>query len=138
MRWFCSDEPLAWPSYLPLAEWWYNIIYHTAIKCTPYEVLYGQKPPIHLPYLIGEATNEMVDRSLEARETIIELLKFHISRAQQRMKDLANKHRSNRVFAVDDWVYLKLQPYRQVSIVARPFNQLPARHYSPYPIEARI
>ena len=58
----------------------------------------------------------MVDRSLEAREAIIELLEFHIRRAQQRMKDLANRHRSDRVFAVGDWVYLELQPYRPVSV----------------------
>lgn len=138
MRCFCSDKPLLWPSYLPLAEWWYNTTYHTGIRCTPFEVLYGQKPPIHLPYLVGEAANEMVDRSLEAREAIIELLKFHISRAQQRMKGLANRHRSDRVFAVGDWVYLKLQPYRQVSVVARPFNKLAAKYYGPYIIDARV
>ncbi|KAH0648827.1 hypothetical protein KY285_034075 [Solanum tuberosum] len=80
----------------------------------------------------------MVDMSLEAREAIIELLKFHISRAQQRMKDLANKHRSDRVFAVSDWVYLKLQPYRQVSVAARPFNKLAAKYYIPYIIDAQL
>ncbi|XP_019262521.1 PREDICTED: protein SLOW GREEN 1, chloroplastic-like [Nicotiana attenuata] len=40
----------------------------------------------------------MVDRTLAAREAIIQLLKFHISRAWQRMRDLANKHRSDRRF----------------------------------------
>ncbi|XP_059295620.1 uncharacterized protein LOC132048955 [Lycium ferocissimum] len=92
LRCFCSDCPTDWSNYLPLAEWWYNTTYHTAIRCTPYEVLYGQKPHIHLPYLAGESSCEMVDRSLTAREAIILLLKFHILRAQQRMKDLADKH----------------------------------------------
>ncbi|KAH0643232.1 hypothetical protein KY290_034830 [Solanum tuberosum] len=121
-----------------LHEWWYNITYHTAIRCTPFKVLYGKKPSIHLSYLVGEAANEMVDRSLEARKAIIELLKLHINRVQQRMKDLANKHRSDRVFAVGDWVYLKLQPYRQVSVAAQPFNKLAAKYYILYIIDAYV
>ncbi|XP_059310691.1 uncharacterized protein LOC132062058 [Lycium ferocissimum] len=121
-----------------MAEWWYNATYHSAIKCTPYEVLYGQKFPIHLPYLAGESQNEMVDRSLEAREAIIELLKFHLSIAQQRMRDMANKHRSDRSFAKGDWVYLKLQPYKQVSVVTRPFNKLAAKYFRPYVVLAKV
>ncbi|XP_047260185.1 uncharacterized protein LOC124893114 [Capsicum annuum] len=56
LRCFCFDNPKDWCSYLPLAEWWYNTTYHIAIKCTPYEALYGQKPLIHLSYLIGEGS----------------------------------------------------------------------------------
>lgn len=33
-------------------------------------MLYGQKPPIHLPCLVGESATEVVDRTLEAREAI--------------------------------------------------------------------
>lgn len=81
LRCFYSDKPKEWATYISLAEWWYNTTYHSTIKCTPYEVLYGQKPPIHLPYLVGETASEMVDRSLQARESIIQLLKFHMTRA---------------------------------------------------------
>ncbi|KAF3673124.1 hypothetical protein FXO37_07148 [Capsicum annuum] len=109
LRCFCSDKSKEWVSYFPLAEWWYNTTDHTTLKCTPYEVLYGQKPPIYLPYLAGESGSDM---SLIAREAVIQLLKFHILRAQQRMKDTADKHRSDRSFEVGDWVYLKIQPYR--------------------------
>lgn len=138
LKCFCSDSPHDWPKYLPLAEWWYNTTYHTAIKCSPYEILYGQKPLLHVPYQAGEAVSEMVDRSLAAREAMVQLLKFHILRAQQRMKDLADKHRSDRSFEVGDWVYLKLQPYRQVSVATRPFNKLAAKYYGPYPIDAKV
>ncbi|OIS95920.1 hypothetical protein A4A49_30277 [Nicotiana attenuata] len=81
---------------------------------------------------------EMVDRSLEARKAIIQLLKFHLARAQQRMKDTANQHRSERSFEVGDWVYLKLQPYRQISVATIPFNKLAAKYCGPYPIAAKI
>lgn len=80
----------------------------------------------------------MVDRSLSAREFVIQLLKFHIFRDQQRMRDTANKHRSDRCFEVGEWVYLKLQPYRQVFVAIRPFNKLAAKFYGPYPIDAKI
>nr|GEV99432.1 retrotransposon-related protein [Tanacetum cinerariifolium] len=44
------------------------------------------------------------------------VLKFHLKRSQDRMRNQANKHRTYRQFEVGDWVYLKLQPHRQVSI----------------------
>ncbi|GJR56618.1 putative mitochondrial protein [Tanacetum coccineum] len=51
-----------------------------------------------------------LDRTLEAREETIKVLKFHLKRSQDRMRNRANKHRTDRQFEVDDWVYLKLQP----------------------------
>lgn len=34
--------------------------------------------------------------------------------------------------------YLKLQPYRQISIASRPFNKLGAKYFGPYPITAKV
>jgi len=63
-RCMCAESPQNWVKWLSLAEWWYNTTYHTATKATPYEIMYGQLPPIHLPYLLGESNIELVDRSL--------------------------------------------------------------------------
>ncbi|GKD58972.1 reverse transcriptase [Tanacetum coccineum] len=30
---------------------WYDTNFHTAIQTTPFEVVYGQKPPVHVPYM---------------------------------------------------------------------------------------
>lgn len=81
-----SDAPHSWSKWLPLAEWWYNIAFHSAIKSTPFEVVYGQPPPVHLPYLLGESSSFVVDHSLQKQQEIITMLKFHLLQAQNRMK----------------------------------------------------
>ena len=75
--------------WLPLTEWWYNTTYHTATKATPYEIMYGQVPPIYLSYLPGESK---VDRSLRKREEMLKIIKFHLKRAQDKMKQVTNRH----------------------------------------------
>lgn len=44
---------------------------------------------------------------------MIAVLKHNLHKAQNRMKQMADQRRSERSFDVGDWVYLKLQPYRQ-------------------------
>lgn len=86
-----GDFPAKWVQWLPLAEWWYNTSHHLAIGTSPYEVLYGQAPPTHLPYFSGSSPVKAVDRSLHARERIIHHLKVHLKKAQERMKLYADK-----------------------------------------------
>jgi len=78
LRCMCSQEPKEWCKWLPTVEWWYSTTYHSSIHMTPYEAVYGQPPPIHLPYLPGESSIVAVDRSLQRREQILKLLKFHL------------------------------------------------------------
>lgn len=117
LRWMTGERPKDWVKWLPLAEFWYNTSYHSAANTTPYQVVYGQVPHVHRPYLAGESTAEVVDRSLQAREAVIKLLKFYLQRAQNRMKILVDKKRTEKEFQVGDFVYLKLQPYRQISVL---------------------
>ena len=86
--------------------------WHSAIGITPYEVVYGQPPSVHVPYVAGDSSVEAVDRSLKAREECIEMLKNHLARAQQRMKQQVDLHRVDKCFEVGDWVYVKFHPYR--------------------------
>lgn len=82
--------------YLAIVEWWYNTTFHSSIQTTPYEDLYGYPPHLHLPYVAEDSAVEEVDRSLLTRELKLQLLKYHLQRAQQRMTDQANKHRSDK------------------------------------------
>ena len=45
LRCFASEKQNQWAQWLPLAEWWYNTSYHTTTRMTPFEAVYGQKPP---------------------------------------------------------------------------------------------
>lgn len=46
-------------------------------------------------------------------------LRKNLMAAQKMMKLQFDKHHSKREFAVGDWVYLRLQPCRQSSLVVR-------------------
>ena len=37
-------SPKKWSQWLPLAEYWYNTNYHSALGRTPFQVLYGYTP----------------------------------------------------------------------------------------------
>nr|GEW13498.1 Ty3/gypsy retrotransposon protein [Tanacetum cinerariifolium] len=45
LRCFACDEPHRWNKYIYLAKFWYNTSYHSAIKMTPFQALYGRPPP---------------------------------------------------------------------------------------------
>lgn len=59
------EGPHTWSKWLPLAEWWYNTTFHTSINATPYEIVYEQAAPLHLPYLPGESSSTVIDRSVQ-------------------------------------------------------------------------
>jgi hypothetical protein len=61
---FSSEKQHQWVQWLPLAEWWYNTSYHTTTKMTPYEVVYGQRPPTVITYLLGTSKVQYFDTML--------------------------------------------------------------------------
>jgi hypothetical protein len=68
---------------------------------------------------------------------MMESIKQHLHRAQQRMKKHADKHRSERTFNVGDLVFL-LQPYVQASLAPRAHQKLSFRYFGPYKVLSRI
>ena len=104
----------------------------------PFEVLYGF-PPRHFSVSPPEATPVAdLNSWLDELAVMHSLIQQHLSRAQLRMKRQADKHRSERHFAVGDWVFLKLQPYVQSSLATRANQKLSFRFFGPYKIVAKI
>jgi hypothetical protein len=61
-------EPQKWADWIPGAEWWYNTAYHTAIKTSPFEALYGYKPPQLSEIAIPCNVAEEVEITLQEQE----------------------------------------------------------------------
>ncbi|KAK1669332.1 hypothetical protein QYE76_057491 [Lolium multiflorum] len=94
------ENPKEWKRWLPLAEFWYNSTFHTAMGCSPFKALYGHDPNLGaLPHVdeTSPVAGILTDRAAQ-----VELLKQHLTVAQNRMKIYADSKRSERVFEVGD------------------------------------
>lgn len=54
------------------------------------------------------------------------------------MKYYADKQRTEREFEEGDWVYLRLKPYRQMSVAMQRNLKISPRYYGPFQILRRI
>ncbi|XLT53274.1 hypothetical protein HN873_045878 [Arachis hypogaea] len=104
---------------------------------TPFRALYGREPPALLRGGM-ESSVEEVRVLLEERNQMLDEIQFQLNRAQNRIRQSANKKRRDVSFEVGDFVYLKLQPYRMKSLAARSNQKLGARFYGPFEVLERI
>ena len=76
---------------------------------------------------------------IEHQQEVLQHLKDNLNLAQNRMKQQADQHRSERSFDVGDWVLLRLQPYKQMSLKqAKKDNKLSPKYYGPYEVLQKI
>jgi hypothetical protein len=100
--------------------------------------LYGYYPNIAAAPRLPASDNTSVQELINSRNLHTEMIKKHMSAAQNRIKIQADKHRLGREFQEGDQVLLKLQPYDQSSLVNRPYPKLSYKFYGPYKVLARI
>ena len=94
--------------------------------------LYGYHPPSITSYLRENYRVQVVEDHIEHQQEVLQLLKDNLNLAQNRMKQQANQHRSERSFDVGDCVFLRLQPYKKLSLKqAKKDNKLSPKYYGP-------
>ncbi|KAM7473107.1 hypothetical protein LguiB_020350 [Lonicera macranthoides] len=138
LRCMTSYKPTKWALWLHMAQWWYNTNYHTALKMTPFEALHGYKPPsgIFPQHNYGGVT--IVTDFVKERADMQLVIKDHLLQAQERTKMYADRKRTEREFEAGDFVYLRLQPYRQMTVTLRRNLKLAPKFFGPYKIVKRI
>lgn len=75
---------------------------------------------------------------LRERDAMLEDMKMHPLRAQDIMKNNADKNRRDLEFEEGSMVFLKLRPYRQSSAARRFCQKLAARFYGPFKVLERV
>jgi hypothetical protein len=88
LRCITRDGPRSWLERLPWVEYCYNTSYHSSLKTTPFQVVYGRPPPAIPQYQTGSAAADTVDEMLAAREEFLTEVCTRLLQAQ----DYARKH----------------------------------------------
>ncbi|KAL4271478.1 hypothetical protein GQ457_13G013980 [Hibiscus cannabinus] len=138
LRCMAGDDPSKWEQYLAWAEYWYNTAYQTSAGMTPFRALYGRDPPTVLTYVEGSSNNSQVDRALQERDELLRVLKRNLVQAQNRMKTQADRRRRELELEEGSWAFVRLQPYRQLSLRLQRHHKLSPRFFGPYRVIKRI
>ncbi|KAM1052657.1 hypothetical protein ACFX2C_000230 [Malus domestica] len=95
-------------------EFAYNNSYHSSIRMSHFKALYGKS--CRAPF----CWSKVCERVLVGPEIIdettqnIQVIKSNLKAAQDRQKSLVDKHATDRVCKVGDWVFLKLSLWKGV------------------------
>jgi hypothetical protein len=83
---------------------------------TPFQALYGFKPPMVTEVIIPDCPDLTAQEQLRNRHAVQQVIKDNLLKAHARIKQQVDKHRTEREFNIGDMVYLKIQPYRHTSL----------------------
>lgn len=137
LRCFTGHTPKQWGKWIAWAEYRFNTTYNQSSGMSPFKALYGRDPPTLFKWEDCESAVEDVNEYIRARNIILGDLKENLTKAQERMKHYADKHRREVQYEVGDLVYLKISPYKLRSLAKKVNEKLSPRFYGPYKIKAK-
>lgn len=124
LRSLVHEDPKKWLKLLHWAELWFNTNFNAYLGQTPFKTLFGREAPLIPQYEAENSPVEAVEGIMQDRAKALEAVKRNLDKAQKRMKQNADKQRKEVEFSVGDMVFVKLQPYRQLSAAIRLHNKL--------------
>lgn len=137
LRALTHEDSKKWLQLLPWAEFWFNTNFNASTGQTPFKILFGKDPPMLPQFIPSDSTIEAVEGNLQVRIEAIDAVKLNLSKAQARMKKLADRNRKEIEFEEGNLVLVKLQPYRQLSIATRLHNKLSFKFFGPFKIKKK-
>jgi hypothetical protein len=105
---------------------------------TSFQALYGYEPPKWKEFALINTKVQAVRNKLEEEQKIIQILKENLATSRNWMKQLADKHRSESEFEEGDWVFVRLQPYKHLSLKQQGKKKLAPKFYGHFQINKKI
>jgi hypothetical protein len=130
--------PKKWASWLALAEWWYNTSYHTTLKLSPFQALYGYPPPMLSEFSFPDTEDSEAKEYMIDKQQLLSKLKENLTQAQARMKKYVDANRTERQLEIGDMVYIKMQPYRMAAFGIRQSIKLTSKFYGPFRVLQKV
>ena len=138
LRCITGDRPRAWLEWLPWAEYCYNTAFHSALRSTPFQVVYGRSPPALLPYEPSLSRTATVDTLLQDQDAFLADVRDRLLQAQSYAKRYYDAHHRPLEFDVGPWVWLRLlhRPAQTLAPGAR--GKLGPRYAGPFQVLERV
>eukprot|EP00253_Pinus_taeda_P017239 PITA_17239 len=137
LRSYVMQQPTRWEEYLHLVEFAYNNGYHSSLKMSPFEVLYGRK--CRTPSSWGGPEDKFLlgPEMLEEMEVMVKRVRANLKMAQDRQKNFADRKRTFKEYQVGEHVYIRIRA-RKSTLQWNACAKLAPRFCGPFQILARV
>eukprot|EP00253_Pinus_taeda_P029666 PITA_29666 len=137
LRSYVMQQPTRWEEYLYLVEFTYNNGYHSSLKMSPFEVLYGRK--CRTPSSWGGPEDKFLlgPEMLEEMEVMVKRVRANLKMAQDRQKNFADRKRTFKEYQVGEHVYIRIRA-RKSTLQWNACAKLAPRFCGPFQILARV
>eukprot|EP00253_Pinus_taeda_P008729 PITA_08729 len=131
------QQPTQWEEYLHLVEFAYNNGYHSSLKMSPFEVLYGWK--CRTPSSWGGPEDKFLlgPEMLEEMEVMVKKVRANLKMAQDRQKNFADRKRTSKEYQVGKHVYIRIRA-RKSTLQWNACAKLAPRFCGPFQILTRV